>query len=523
MATRIMIVDDEYIIRLGLVSMLDWERHGYTVCATAQDGADALAKIPAAKPDIILTDVLMKPMDGLTLLEKCRELYPRIRFLLLSNYTDFPFVKRALQLGADDYIFKLELEEEGILRALEDVRARHFAVPATGDESSRFYVRHSAAETLLSHQPAAAGAVNGRLGAALSFQNYRILLVRAHIFSAPSSPPHMLKQALQNLLEDVLASHPGACVFWRRDLDYLVYLEASADSCGQLFTQMRGEVEKYLSGCAVGAMSGVLQGTAAFAQGVAVCDEMLEQTFYDGQTPFFTCGTAFGERPSREALHDFCEKVKQAVLQERAEACSVLCGAFFEDLERRRPPPELVKKDVLFAAEYLFREVERTLAGLGAAPEKSALPELPPSGGSCEGPAFATLQGLKKWFEGCLQALFALSGPAVQRREIVMAKNYVSANLEQKITLPMVARYVNLNESYFSHLFKKEMGCNFIDHVNSQKIERAKVLLRQTDLKVNEISAQLGFENANYFNILFKRLAGTSPNAYRNEGRSKPQ
>ena len=429
-------------------------------------------------------------------------------------------MKRALQLGADDYLFKLELNEEAILGALDKVRARHFACPSGGDEDSRFYVRHSAAEALLSPHPPTAGAVSERVGVPLSFENYRLLLVRAQIFAAPPSPPHMLRQALQSLLEDVLGGLPGACVFWRRNLDHLVYLEVPAERCRQLFAQMRAGVEQYLGGCVVGALSGVLQGAASFAQGAAACGDMLEQAFYDGQTSFFTRAPVFGKPLNREALHDFCEKVKRAVLQERPAACKALCDALFTDLAHRRPPPDAVKKDLLFAAEYLCREVERTLASLDAAQAKGAPPVPAPPGGDAAGPAFASLNALREWFQGRVQSLFALSACGSQRREIAMAKNYVAAHLEQKITLPMVASHVNLNESYFSHLFKKEMGCNFIDYVNFQKIERAKVLLRQTDLKVNEVSSRLGFENANYFNILFKRLAGASPNAYRNDGKN---
>lgn len=65
---RVLIVDDEYIVRLGISSILDWETHGFVVCGTATDGQDALTKIPVLKPDIILADILMQPMNGLELL-----------------------------------------------------------------------------------------------------------------------------------------------------------------------------------------------------------------------------------------------------------------------------------------------------------------------------------------------------------------------------------------------------------------------------------------------------------------------
>ena len=97
---KVMIVDDEVLVRIGIKSMTSWEQYGYTIVADASDGEEALKKIRQYEPHIILTDLKMQPMDGFDLIAKCAADYPRIRFIVLSNYNDFENVRKAMKLGA---------------------------------------------------------------------------------------------------------------------------------------------------------------------------------------------------------------------------------------------------------------------------------------------------------------------------------------------------------------------------------------------------------------------------------------
>lgn len=104
---KLMIVDDEMFVRLGIQSILNWEEHGYRIVCEASNGVDALEKIEKYRPNIVLTDLMMEKMDGFELIETCARQYPKVRFIVLSSYNDFENVRRAMKLGAEDYIFKL--------------------------------------------------------------------------------------------------------------------------------------------------------------------------------------------------------------------------------------------------------------------------------------------------------------------------------------------------------------------------------------------------------------------------------
>ncbi|GHV52351.1 hypothetical protein AGMMS49579_09470 [Spirochaetia bacterium] len=119
--TKIMVVDDEFIVRVGIRSIVNWEEYGYTMAAEAASGRDALEKIAQYHPRIVLTDLVMENMDGFELIQTCTEQYPEISFIVLSSYNDFENVRRAMKLGVRDYIFKPTITADEILRVLNEV------------------------------------------------------------------------------------------------------------------------------------------------------------------------------------------------------------------------------------------------------------------------------------------------------------------------------------------------------------------------------------------------------------------
>lgn len=102
-------------------------------------------------------------------------------------------------------------------------------------------------------------------------------------------------------------------------------------------------------------------------------------------------------------------------------------------------------------------------------------------------------------------------------REMDYALQYIEKNVTKRITLEDVASYMNISPHYFSKLFKMEVGINFIDYMTERKIMRAKTLMRETDEPINNIAFELGFNEANYFSKVFKKISGISPSEYRRQ------
>ena len=103
---RIILVDDEEEVRKSIIRKIDWQSVGFTVVGDAENGEDALEKIENLEPDVVLTDIRMPYMDGLTLAEKIRQRYPSMKIVIFSGYDDFDYAKRAIKLNVTEYILK---------------------------------------------------------------------------------------------------------------------------------------------------------------------------------------------------------------------------------------------------------------------------------------------------------------------------------------------------------------------------------------------------------------------------------
>ena len=117
----IMLVDDEEEARKAIIRKMDWERLGFYVAGDAENGQDALEKVELLEPDVVMTDIRMPYMDGLTLAARIREKYPSTKILIFSGYDDFEYAKQAIKLGVTEYILKPVSGQE-LAKILDKVR-----------------------------------------------------------------------------------------------------------------------------------------------------------------------------------------------------------------------------------------------------------------------------------------------------------------------------------------------------------------------------------------------------------------
>jgi len=115
---RLLIVDDEILIRQGIKHYINWEQEGFDIVGEAAHGKEALELIEVVKPDIILTDIVMPIMDGEELTRILKEKYPQIGVIVLSSFGDFDYVRSTFQNGVLDYILKPKLNSDSLLTAL---------------------------------------------------------------------------------------------------------------------------------------------------------------------------------------------------------------------------------------------------------------------------------------------------------------------------------------------------------------------------------------------------------------------
>lgn len=124
---KVLIVDDETLIRKGLKTIIDWKSFECEVCGEASDGIDGMNKIKNLLPDIIITDINMPGINGLTMIKEVKGLIPNVKLIILTGYRDFEYIQEALKLGAFDYLLKpskIETITSIVKKAVVDLKAQ---------------------------------------------------------------------------------------------------------------------------------------------------------------------------------------------------------------------------------------------------------------------------------------------------------------------------------------------------------------------------------------------------------------
>lgn len=111
---RLLIVDDENELRNAMIDLIPWEQYGYNVIGAVENGEQAVDLLEQHPIDLLITDLIMPKMDGLQLIQQAKRIQPTLHILILSNYSEFDYVKQALQLGASDYLLKASFSEKEI-------------------------------------------------------------------------------------------------------------------------------------------------------------------------------------------------------------------------------------------------------------------------------------------------------------------------------------------------------------------------------------------------------------------------
>lgn len=420
---RLIIVDDEILVRIGLKSILNWEEHGYSIVGEAANGREAMEKINELDPDIVFTDLVMNHMDGFELIEQCSHTYPHIKFIVLSNYNDFESVKNAMKLGAVDYIFKLTSNPQDLLKILDEtsrVIDREKVKIERKDDQMDMMMRKNI-PLIKSHLI--------KTAVQQSDPNYKELMEEFHMLKLStdfSKDYIVLYVSIDNYVETSMDGDISEIQLLKFSMQNIILEIVSKKNCAEVYDYDNGDV--------------------------IVIVQLKEATSYES-----LC----------ENIAEDIETIKAFIkryLGVQISACVSKPCIGIDDL----------RKAVREAEKHLYQR-------------------------------FSSENNKLYFYEDGI------------REETTYVKQYVRNHLKDDLSVTQVAQVINMSESYFSHIFKKDMGMTFTDYVNSVRIAHAKELLQKSNLKVNEIAEQVGVYNSNYFSTLFKKLTGKSPNQFRSE------
>jgi two-component system response regulator YesN len=522
---KVLLVDDEEDIRVGISQKMDWAGLGFTLVGEAENGQDALELAETLSPDVVLTDIKMSFMDGL---ELCRILtirLPAAKFVVFSGFDDFEYAKQAIQMNVSEYILKpinaaelsavlqklrTELDRERTERQdLENLRSRY-------EESLPVLRELFYAHLLEGRVPSGQELEQARrLDIDLTGDSWTAAL--AYIGSDVAKDA-MRSLSVQQLLDENTAGLAGCTCKTFLYNDYVALLA----SCQKDFSvydliqsldrvcTLAGTYLDLTLTVGVGAPCTQLSGVTQSAAGAR---SALDYRALVGRGRAIYIGDL---EPDSGGQLSFDEADEQSLanairLGDPEEIRSVVDG-LTDKLRSANPSAEQYN--------FFFLELQTFLLKLTRRADLSLEEVFGPSfTGTVQATSFPTLEALADWCaERCLRIQSAIRRRRTDSagRTVELAKDFIHRHYgDSSLSVETLCAYLHLSPAYFSTLFKRETGMSFTACVTVARMEAAAEALRNTQEKTYLIAHQCGYEDPNYFSYVFKKHFGVTPTKYR--------
>lgn len=532
---KVMLVDDDYPVIELLSESIRWGELGFTLMGTHENGAAAWEHAQQEMPDILITDIGMPKMNGLELSARIKELKPGVRIAILSCHNEFQYAQQAMRLNVQDYLLKDALDPEDLVQLLRRFKDLMDEEARTGWETSRIKQKFGETRELRKersiknfiHQPLLSPEkwMDEAAEYGLFQQGESVLPVIAFLedyrhVKYRFSSEQTLHFAVSNVMNEVLEgmNTRGLYVGYNVKSSFLlfsykpglqgnIYAESAASL--KIIQTTLAKVLKIQMSFITGAGEGSPEG---LKQQLCELLSAEEQRFYlvQGEIAKRKSAQPPGSGENLFSYYDQASReLREVLLGRQADQAHAVTEKWISLIRRAEYPPETVKDWTL----KLLLDLKLKLHSL-----QSIRPAYSADTLHKEIVDIDSLPALHEWLNNHLESIAAAKGAghgASKRAEVTEACQYVSLRLGSRISLDEVADHLHLNASYFSRLFKKEIGITFIEYVTRLKMERAKELLDGTNSTVGEICEQLGYDNQSYFIKTFKTHAGVTPVEYR--------
>lgn len=537
---EVLLVDDEAYVTASLERTIPWEELGVEQVWRAASGYEALRLLEEQAIDIVVTDIRMPGMDGLQLLEQIGERWPHIRAILLTGHSDFEYAKRALQLQACNYLLKPVDDDEFVeaaasaIEALKDEweHADKYQRLVYSRKSDLGVLRVSLLRDLLLGRQLTARLLDDKL------EQYEIAVARGSSaallfiqlgkqFASMDHPSVMLMEyAIGNMAEEVFGAD-FAVWHGRAPHDGMVIIAAPrrgrTEEAGQPDVRaaleqhvrvLRRNVSNYLKGDMFVAVTRCFSFPDELPdayRSALTATLLLEQG--DARSVIFLQDEAPGSRSTFRSLeHLYKPPTLIHLLESRQwEAAEQKMTDVFDDLRGISYTKEHLS-EVYFSLTSSFMYLTHKQGHYMYQLDRTA-------GDMLLDPSLAhSMQRLRDWsflMLSKLQAELSSSESSTKNYIIRQVNEIVENDLALDISVKTIADRVYLHPVYLSKMYKSETGESLGDYIIRKRMERAHYLLKHTNKKIYEITAELGYQNPQYFSKMFKKHYGMTPNEFR--------
>ncbi|MDE5053421.1 response regulator transcription factor [Niallia taxi] len=490
---RLLIVDDEILIRQGIKHYINWEQEGFEIVGEAAHGKEALELIEVVKPDIILTDIVMPIMDGEELTRILKEQYPQIGVIVLSSFGDFDYVRSTFQNGVLDYILKPKLNSDSLLTALRKMKQQIAGQKLPEKNEGNSYIEQSIRKMLSGYD---IEKHCDKIAAIFPAENYWLAAIQT-----TGEQVHM--DTFKTEIISGLKGRGFTC-FMEKDIAII-----NGNNVQQLQAFFEGMASEHME-LRVVLTDSFDDFTLIGKHYKDTLVKLINTRFYFPEIPVLTTQVFSEKTPELEAFHldwfisEFKGKRFDTALSYVEEYAANISSNFMLDVYEYKS----FFSNIIFNITILLGNMEYDVKKL----EQEKYTYLR----GIEEAATADQVGLQLQrflIEAKRTIDVLLEQPdSINIKRII---SYLNEHFQEQLTLTNVANHFHFNPSYLSSYFSTHMKEGFSEYLNRIRIEEASKLLTAGTEPISEISGIVGYSDHSYFCKVFKKMKGLSPSQFR--------
>lgn len=532
------LAEDEIVVRENIKKMVPWEQYGFELVGEASDGEMALPLIKKLKPDLLITDIKMPFMDGLTLCKVVKKELPDIKIVILSGYDDFNYAKEAIGIGVEDYLLK-PITKNAFLERLCEIRSRY-----EHEKSQREYYEQFHREMQEYEQNSSRdffeGLISGtmdmgemyeradKLGLDIVAEAYNILIFTLESENAAAGQSETYSEweaRAREKIEGLFADHSYAMLFRNNVFSYGVLVKEQKDNPGKNTRDCVESIREILSDAPAGQPWFIAAGEPVERlSNMKHSYNTAAQTYarrylYDGHILYYR------DLKEEELAKDDGRYLKKvdinamdpAIIQKflgsgLKEETGNFVRDYFHAIGKEPMTSMVFRSYVILNVRFSVLSFLNRMGYCASALEESDTEDALEQGG-------ASMETAMAYAEKILQKAIEIrdENSGNKNRDILEHSiEYIKTHyMDENMSLNAVAQVANISANHFSALFSQNIGQTFIEYLTGIRMEHAKELLRCTGKRASEIALEVGYKDSHYFSYLFKKTQGMTPSDYR--------
>lgn len=538
---KIFLAEDEVIVRETIKRMIPWEDLGFELVGEAADGEMALPLLLRQKPDLLITDIKMPFMDGLTLAKVAKKEIPGLKVVILSGYDDFNYAKQAINIGVEDYLLK-PITKNALIERLTEIRSRYEHEKTQKEYYEKFHREMQAYEKNSSRDFFEA-LVSGfmdmmeiyrrseKLGLDIVAEAYNVLIFTMNCeedFSGQREGYSEWEAESLELLEEFFSENTSAMLFRCNIFSYGVLIKGQKETIEENTRSCVSEIQRILdrkeqkrqwfvaAGEPVERLSQIQKSYYSASRAFS------QRYLYDENILYYDEMASMEKKNVTEDDSTYLQKVdvnalNPVILQK------FLSNGLLEETENfvkdyfyaigQEPLESLVFRNyvtlnVRFSVMSFLKEIGCDTRTLEQEDTEDVLSE-----------SSKSLENAIAYAEKIISQAIALrdQNSGNKNRSILKtAVDFIDSHyMEEDMSLNKAANAANVSANHFSALFSQNMGQTFIEYLTNLRMNKAKEYLRCTSMRSSEIAGEIGYKDAHYFSYLFKKTQGMTPSDYR--------